>query len=659
MDARALYNRRIVSRRLVKDTTPGLNNSAVVQGIIIAEATPPGEADSGTTLNKLDVQASAIVVAPPSVLTHGDSVPVKECGTPNTGCLSYLSGLVKSPDAKSLSQLMYENWVDTSLQKCIDKDTIQEDFVDLNTLVYPILISVNVGRPEDFDPDVNHNDDALDLQFSTKSLTAGMSYVSSLAEMLKKGGWWGLVCVELNPGPKSKAQVKSENKKKGKVHEVIKIVERSKKSDKGSYGQRIGKKVGGFIGDMAQKAIMTITGMGDYKVRKNSLYDGAITASSPPMFLSSENSVDGCRLRKREFIGNVTSPGAAFAIQTYAINPENPSSFPWLSSLALNYEQYKFHGLVYEFKTTSATAVASTNTALGAVILATQYNTLETPFVSKLQMEQYEYAVGTNPSVSAIHPIECDPRQGSPNFLYTDGQNVLSRGDPRLSLLGNFSIATEGQQASSVIGELWVSYDVEFMKCRLDQGVSTFAQDACYYCIPPATNQTFTMSVTNLFSNPSNGTWKFMRTSALPVTFGTVSSGFGNTILFAPVCTGLYKIAIAADILAAIGDVKTGTKQKCFNVSAANGQPWVSLAKVLVTNDVSDPSSNFHFESVTPYANADRCDNIREEYTFRIGNNAGGTQFLVTPFLPFDGTNKMITISVTISPLWYTDGNTG
>jgi len=66
--------------------------------------------------------------------------------------------------------------------------------------------------------------------------------------------------------------------------------------------------------------------------------------------------------------------------------------------------------------------------------------------------------------------VECAPRETPIDKLwvrsveYSDYATV----DPRLFDLGRFSIATIGMQAASTIGELWVSYDVEFFKPQLN-----------------------------------------------------------------------------------------------------------------------------------------------------------------------------------------------
>jgi len=136
--------------------------------------------------------------------------------------------------------------------------------------------------------------------------------------------------------------------------------------------------------------------------------------------------------------------------------------------VAENYEQYRVHGMVFQFKSNSADALNSVNTALGTVVMATQYNMLNPVFTNKQQMENYEFGCSCRPSSDLIHPIECDPKQTTCNGLFSIRLGGVGGGDPRLYDLGRFSIATVGMQAPNVnLGELWVTYQVELLKPRL------------------------------------------------------------------------------------------------------------------------------------------------------------------------------------------------
>jgi len=212
----------------------------------------------------------------------------------------------------------------------------------------------------------------------------------------------------------------------------------------------------------------TLFGSGAYathkKARNNSLMS-KITANGPPTMHSNGNKQ--VRIMHREALGDVTTGLAGeFLLRSFPLNPGDPTTFPWLSKIAENFQQYRIHGLVFEFLSTSANALSSTNTALGQVIMATAYNSAEPPFRSKTEMENTEFVSIARQSQSMLHPVECKPSLTSVDVLYIrDSTEIPDNQDVRLYDLGNFQIATVGQQGDDVvIGELWVSYDIELLK---------------------------------------------------------------------------------------------------------------------------------------------------------------------------------------------------
>lgn len=227
-------------------------------------------------------------------------------------------------------------------------------------------------------------------------------------------------------------------------------------------GDKDGAMIGKYAGQAAHSLVKTITGFGDYHVSKNSL---VYNIDAVPEF--SNNNERCTMICHREYITDIIS-STGFASQTFRINPAIADTFPWLSSVAQNYEQYVVQGMVFEFKSTSATAVSSTNTSLGTVVMATQYNSLAPSFTNKQQMENYEFCQSSVPSKSILHPIECDPAQTQCGGIFNMYNPTDSSGDTRLYDVGKFTIATQGMQAANAnIGELWVSYKICLLKPRL------------------------------------------------------------------------------------------------------------------------------------------------------------------------------------------------
>jgi len=183
----------------------------------------------------------------------------------------------------------------------------------------------------------------------------------------------------------------------------------------------------------------------------------------------------------REYLQDITSSAnaGAFKIDSFSLNPGLQGSFPWLSAIANNYEEYEISGMVYEFKTTSGTSVASTNTALGSVILTTQYDPTKPVFTDKQEMENYEFSQSGAPFENILHAVEAKKSLSPVKLLYIrDGTLSTTGNDLRWTDFGRFSIATVGMQGANVnLGELWVSYKILLRKPRLPSGgPSTISQ---------------------------------------------------------------------------------------------------------------------------------------------------------------------------------------
>jgi len=221
----------------------------------------------------------------------------------------------------------------------------------------------------------------------------------------------------------------------------------------GAGGGAIGANIGGAAG----RKFAQITGWGDYKIHKNSLIrDGQMI----PSF-----GTESIRVCRRECIAHINAT-TSFTNNTFPLNPGLNDTFPWLAPLASNFEQFKFHGLVFQFKSTSSDAIASTtNLGLGQVIMATDYNSNNAPYQDELQMLGASFANSGKPSQDILHAIECAPNETQSKLYNVRSGDVPTGADIRLYDWGVFQIATDNMPANYTgLGQLWVTYDVEFFK---------------------------------------------------------------------------------------------------------------------------------------------------------------------------------------------------
>jgi hypothetical protein len=251
------------------------------------------------------------------------------------------------------------------------------------------------------------------------------------------------------------------------------IVKKKKPTKVGQFLRTAGGVVGGYFGNATLgrnlgAGLSKIVGSGDYYVGSNG---GLI--NTVPQFANVRSAM---RIQHREYIGDIQS-SVGFQNTSYSINPGMEALFPWLSSLADCFEEYILHGLVIYLQTTSATAVSSTNTALGVWGAVTVYDPTQSDFTTKSQCENYAGCQSGVPSACIMHMVECRRNSNVLNKMYIRTSSVSDSENLKFYDYGKVQIFTQGSQAVSTIGELWVSYDVEFFKPKLPSSANDASAD--------------------------------------------------------------------------------------------------------------------------------------------------------------------------------------
>lgn len=303
--------------------------------------------------------------------------------------------------------------------------------------------------------------------------------------------------------------------------------------------------LGGLVGAPTMGAaagswLSKVTGFGDYTVNSNTLVSGGV-----PTFKHGERKVV---ISHREFITDVTG-STNFTVSSYPLNPGNPAVFPWLSTVAASYQQYRFKGLLFEYCSSSASALNSTNTALGTVIMATNYNVSRPNYASKIEMEASEFSCRTKPSESLIHPIECNPEETPLKHMYIRTGPVPSGQDQRFYDLANFQIAFSGMQASATIGELWVTYEVELLKPRLPSQIAGVSSLEWAYRKQGTYSNTDPLNTGGLIINTFGGL--DVRVSNRDIIFGSNYSSGTFMVIFHWIGTGAVTASFGAPTLTA------------------------------------------------------------------------------------------------------------
>lgn len=221
----------------------------------------------------------------------------------------------------------------------------------------------------------------------------------------------------------------------------------------------LASKLGGFLGNK----LGTYMGWGDYAVSMNSLL---VPEGNSPASMHSEGKT--VRICHREYLGDVFSSNTIgeFAIDNFQVNPANSKAFPWLWNIAVNFQKYKLHGAIVEFKSSSGDALTTDNTGLGTVLIASNYNCADPNFINRQQMENTQYTSSAKPSISFVHIIECDPKLQAQTSLYTAAAGVPPTGVGINEVNWvNVQVATLGCQGAGVnLGSVYLTYDVELIQ---------------------------------------------------------------------------------------------------------------------------------------------------------------------------------------------------
>lgn len=229
----------------------------------------------------------------------------------------------------------------------------------------------------------------------------------------------------------------------------------------GALGAYAGMPAAGAVaGNSLGAAISKWLGFGDYSVSTNSVVSRASTGI--PMMHKEGQSVV---IRHREFITTVKSSTAFTVQESFQLNPGNSSTFPWLSTIANSFQEYRFKGIVFHYIPTSGNAISGTSPSLGSVMLQTSYRSNDSPPSNKAELLNEYWSGESVPADTFAHPIECNPAENPFNVQYVRSGDVPPGDNQLFYDLGVTHLCTQGQlAANNNLGDLWVTYEVELKK---------------------------------------------------------------------------------------------------------------------------------------------------------------------------------------------------
>nr|AAT00607.2 coat protein [Cymbidium ringspot virus] len=184
-----------------------------------------------------------------------------------------------------------------------------------------------------------------------------------------------------------------------------------------------------------------------------------IVRGSRPKFIRSKGAVT---ISHRELVGQFNSSSGlvvngGITGNLYRINPANAVLFPWLQTLASNFDQYVFNNLRLQYVPMCAT------TETGRVAIYFDKDSQDLEPVDRVELANMRHLTETAPWCEASLQVPVDRVK---RFM-----NDNSTVDPKLIDLGQVGLATYGGPGTGVVGDLFIHYTVTFYEPQPSSGL--------------------------------------------------------------------------------------------------------------------------------------------------------------------------------------------
>ena len=184
----------------------------------------------------------------------------------------------------------------------------------------------------------------------------------------------------------------------------------------------------------------------------------------------------GRTIAHREYIGAIVGTGGQYLTRLgYSLNPGNSQLFPWLATIALKYELYRFTSLRFVYIPRCASTVP------GSVILSPEYDPEDDPPQSLQQALTAQNSVETSAWKEVTCSLDIKSMHALTPHKYTRVVDVAAPDqfgsviqDPNASKYdcGRMFIATSNNGGDVALGHLWVEYKVQLKTPQLEPTIS-------------------------------------------------------------------------------------------------------------------------------------------------------------------------------------------
>lgn len=165
----------------------------------------------------------------------------------------------------------------------------------------------------------------------------------------------------------------------------------------------------------------------------------------------------GLVVTHREMIGQIISSATnlAYSTDSFVINPGKFSTFPWLSTLAVNFDKYVMKRLRFYTISNQATTVA------GRVGLGYDVDSTDTPPQDRNEFFSLTYHAECAPWDSVVLDIPCDNKERFVNSHTTTDSKLIDIG--QIIFMSDAISASGVAQPSTALSDVIVEYTVELI----------------------------------------------------------------------------------------------------------------------------------------------------------------------------------------------------
>jgi hypothetical protein len=171
-----------------------------------------------------------------------------------------------------------------------------------------------------------------------------------------------------------------------------------------------------------------------------------------------------------EYIADVSLSSAGFTNLQYAVNPGNGVTFPWLSTIAANFNKYKFLKLKFYYKRIVSEFASAGD--VGDIVLSLNPDASDPAPISQAQVYDLQMRDNAMPCENfALNKLSISELNKQDSYYVRVGAAPANT-DIKTYDVGNLNLSTIGTATSGVCGKLFVSYTVLLHSPVLVQSLS-------------------------------------------------------------------------------------------------------------------------------------------------------------------------------------------